>query len=81
MTRIYLLDVVRGFAALSVVIFHYRIFYNHTVSLNIFDMSKQPFYNFLYLIYQNGWIAVQFFFLLSGFIFFKFYLKLIFEKK
>ena len=67
MNRIYLLDLARGLAALSVVIFHYRIFYfkdNET-----FIISNQPFSSFLNPIYDDGWIAVQFFFIIRFCIF------------
>lgn len=81
MNRIYLLDAARGLAAFSVVIFHYKLFYTYNISLEKLNLENQPMYDYLKIIYNNGWIAVQFFFLLSGFIFFKLYLKLINQKK
>jgi len=81
MNRLYLLDIARGFAAIVVGIFHYKIFYDHNLSENEYIFENQPYFNYIRLIYEHGWIAVQFFFLLSGFIFFKLYLKKIFKKK
>jgi len=81
MNRIYLLDIARGIAAISVVIFHYKLFYSYNINTEEYIMENQPFYRYIKLIYQDGWIAVQFFFILSGFIFFKLYLKKIYQKK
>ena len=81
MNRIYLLDIARGIAALAVAIFHYKLFYSYNISLNGYSIESQPFYNIIKIIYEYGWIAVQFFFLLSGFIFFKLYLKIVSERK
>ena len=48
--RFYILDVFRGFAALAVVLFHYRIFYsNDNVSLNQIIVNQQPLYNIFFL--------------------------------
>jgi len=80
-TRFYLLDFLRGIAAISIVIFHYRIFYIETISLDSFITNQQPLYSLLSLAYENGWIAIQFFFILSGFIFFNLYRRKILEKK
>ena len=80
-TRFYLLDFLRGVAAISIVIFHYKIFYINTVSLDGFISNQQPFYSLFFLAYENGWIAIQFFFTLSGFIFFNLYRKKIVDKK
>ena len=73
--RFYILDILRGFAALAVVLFHYRVFYANNVSLNQIIVNQQPLYNIFFLAYDHGWIAVQFFFTLSGFIFYNFYLN------
>ncbi len=80
MERFYLLDIARGVAAIAVAIFHYKLFYAYNLSSENFAPENQPFYDYIKLIYEHGWIAVQFFFLLSGFIFFKLYLKRIKEK-
>ena len=80
MQRLYLLDIARGIAAISVAIFHYKLFYAYNLSLKDLITTNQPFYNYIKFIYEHGWIAVQFFFLLSGFIFFKLYLNKIKNK-
>ena len=80
MERFYLLDIARGVAAVAVAIFHYKLFYAYNLSSENFVSENQPFYDYIKLIYEYGWIAVQFFFLLSGFIFFKLYLKKIKKK-
>tara|TARA_B100001057_G_scaffold30626_1_gene27926 strand:+ start:634 stop:1689 length:1056 start_codon:yes stop_codon:yes gene_type:complete len=80
MDRFYLLDIARGMAAIAVAIFHYKLFYEYNISSENFIPENQPFYHYIKMIYEHGWIAVQFFFLLSGFIFFRLYLKKIKEK-
>ena len=80
MERFYLLDIARGVAAIVVAIFHYKLFYAYNLSSENFVIQNQPFYDYIKLIYEYGWIAVQFFFLLSGFIFFKLYLNKIKRK-
>ena len=72
--RLYLLDICRGIAAYCIVIFHYRIFYNPNINTTYFEKNNQPFYNILFPAYEHGWIAVQFFFTISGFIFYYLYL-------
>ena len=79
--RYYLLDIARGIAAFSIVIFHYKIFYVSEVSKEIYLKKSAPLYNFLYFIYEYGWMAVQFFFILSGFIFYTLYMEKIQNKK
>ena len=80
MDRFYLLDIARGVAATAVAIFHYKLFYAYNLSSENLVTENQPFYDYIKLVYEHGWIAVQFFFLLSGFIFFKLYLNKIKNK-
>jgi len=73
--RFYSLDVIRGFAALSVVFWHWQhFFYDGTVRTG-FESASQPLYEIFFLFYDKGWVAVDFFFSLSGFIFFWLYAK------
>ena len=81
--RFFLLDLSRAMAAICVVLQHYQHFYfvaPHTYVEN-FTRSQQPFYNLIEPAYKFGPVAVQFFFILSGFIFFMFYKKKIENKK
>ena len=78
--HLYLIDICRGIAAFCIVIFHYRIFYNPNINTASFEKNNQPFYNILFPAYEFGWIAVQFFFTISGFIFYYLYLKDIYNK-
>ena len=70
----FLLDIARGIAALSVVLFHWQHFYSYNgVQSASFDKTKQPLYNFFFMFYNAGGLAVDFFFMLSGFVFFFLY--------
>ena len=78
----FLLDIARGVAALSVVLFHWQHFYSYNgVHSVFFDKTKQPLYSFFFMFYNAGGLAVDFFFLLSGFIFFFLYAEKIRLKK
>jgi len=79
--RLYLIDVCRGIAAYCIIIFHYRIFYNPAINTTSFVKNEQPFHNILFSAYEFGWISVQFFFTISGFVFYYLYLKQISNKK
>ncbi|KAA3662911.1 MAG: acyltransferase [Calditrichaeota bacterium] len=72
--RIYSLDVTRGFAALAVVVWHWQHFskIRDTFPQN-FDRASQPFYPVLKIFYEKGFMGVEYFFILSGFIFFWLY--------
>jgi peptidoglycan/LPS O-acetylase OafA/YrhL len=65
----YSLDVLRGFAALSVVVFHYR----HFAGWPDFPIEGLPIQLIFGKIYLLGYLAVHLFFVLSGFIFFCLY--------
>lgn len=57
-----ILHLYRFLAALTVVLFHYKIFYSSNISSLPISLKTQPFYNFLLYPYEYGWMAVQFFF-------------------
>jgi|TARA_B100001093_G_scaffold516361_1_gene594959 peptidoglycan/LPS O-acetylase OafA/YrhL len=80
--RFFNLDFLRGSAALFVVIWHYRhFFYESNVLSDNFNAEKLPLYWILQLPYNYGGLAVEFFFCLSGFIFFQYYFKKILLKE
>jgi peptidoglycan/LPS O-acetylase OafA/YrhL len=72
--RLYALDTLRGFAALSIVIWHWQHFFAISGTWQEgWRKSSEPFYLFLKPLYDEGWAAVDLFFALSGFIFFWLY--------
>lgn len=70
-SRFHLLDAIRGFAALAIVFWHWQHFY--PADRANFVRAAQPFYEIFYPLYEAGWMAVELFFALSGFIFFWLY--------
>jgi peptidoglycan/LPS O-acetylase OafA/YrhL len=68
------MDIIRGFAALVVVLFHWQHFYfSGDVAGVVPDKTLLPLYAQLSLLYDDGFLAVDLFFLLSGFIFYWLY--------
>lgn len=67
------LDAARGVGAFSVVLWHWSHFFDMGVPSADVDLSARPFYGALYWLYNYGWMGVEFFFVLSGFIFFHYY--------
>ena len=67
----YSLDALRGGAALTVALWHWRNFSFYETQM--FHPERQPLYALLKPVYTNGWRAVDLFFCLSGFIFFWLY--------
>ncbi|RCH54474.1 hypothetical protein DJ568_11655 [Mucilaginibacter hurinus] len=70
----FFLDILRGLAALSVVMYHWEKFFTtDKEALATFDHSNQPLYDVFYIFYNAGDVAVDLFFLISGFVFFFLY--------
>ena len=85
--RFLILDVIRGLASLSVVTWHWQhlLLLEHPSwnanSLKFLDRSAQPFYRYISLVYEYGFVAVSIFFSISGFIFFHLYEERIRRRK
>lgn len=79
--RNYSLDVLRGLAALSVVLWHWQHFFYVAGRPVNFRTENQPFFEYLSLFYLHGSLAVELFFSISGFVFFWLYAIPIQEKK
>jgi peptidoglycan/LPS O-acetylase OafA/YrhL len=72
--RLHALDATRGLAALAVALWHWQHFAFVGDGLpKGFDRSAQPFYGVLKLFYERGDTAVDYFFVLSGFVFYWLY--------
>ena len=81
--RFYLLDILRGLASLSVVVWHYSHFFFTDMGRlppNL-DLASRPLYDYLFIFYQQGLLAVNLFFVLSGFIFFWLYFDQVKHRK
>ena len=73
-SHLYALDFSRGIAALSVVLWHWQHFAYIRVEESFeFIKESQPLYEILRIFYDAGSMGVQYFFLISGFIFFWLY--------
>lgn len=79
--KIYSLDVLRGLAALAVVFWHWQHFFYIGDSPKGIIFEKQPFYDYLTILYKHGDSAVELFFCISGFIFYWLYSELIYKKE
>lgn len=67
--RLHALDALRGAAALAVVFWHWQHFGGIGSTPLAFERHLQPQYGIFRIFYDHGWLAVDLFFSLSGFIF------------
>lgn len=63
------LEVLRFACAISVLLWHYNHFYVVGAAHQGFSVTAQPLYGWLKPFYEAGWLGVQVFWALSGFIF------------
>lgn len=79
----YTLDAIRGIASIVVVLYHWQLFYylNDVFVLGGFNKADLPLYPYLSLLYDDGVVVVDLFFLLSGFIFFWLYADRVASRK
>jgi peptidoglycan/LPS O-acetylase OafA/YrhL len=81
MNRLRSLDGLRGFAALSIVFWHWQhFFFLDGLRQPGWGPAKEPFFELLWPFYVQGWAAVDIFFVLSGFVFFWLYAPSIRER-
>jgi peptidoglycan/LPS O-acetylase OafA/YrhL len=74
--RLYSIDALRGVAALGVVLWHWQHFYAISGTWATgWSRADQPFFPVLRPLYEQGWMAVDLFFAVSGFVFFWLYLE------
>jgi len=72
--KLFALNVSRGVALLPVVVWHWQHFgyIGNSLPKN-FDRASQPLYTIFKIFYEKGFTAIEYFFILSGFIFFWLY--------
>jgi len=75
------LDLLRFLLSVSILIVHFPFFSTPFINMGAVDKTVLPFAGFLKLIYQYGGLAVETFWMISGVIFFYFYLNVIQDKK
>ena len=80
MRKYYGIEFLRLLTSLSILLYHYRHFFNPytTYSVNSFEESKTyfPFYSVLKIFYNDGSYGVHMFYTISGFVFAYIYLSI-----
>ena len=61
------IEILRFISAFSILVWHYQHF---NYPLKSIDMHTQPFYEYLKIFYNHGYMGVNFFWCISGFIFY-----------
>src|SRR5690242_14476483 len=72
-SRFYSLDVLRGLAALCVVFWHWQHFFYAGTTAGSVKLQELPLYKIFFPFYTEGYLAVELFFCLSGFVFYWLY--------
>jgi peptidoglycan/LPS O-acetylase OafA/YrhL len=74
--RLYSLDVLRGVAALAIIFWHWQHFFAVRGTWQaVWSRAMEPAYPVFKPLYDEGWVAVDIFFAVSGFVFFWLYLE------
>ncbi|HEX4081106.1 MAG TPA: acyltransferase [Rhizomicrobium sp.] len=74
--RLYSLDVLRGIAALAIIFWHWQHFFAVRGTWQVvWSRAMQPGYLVFKPLYDLGWVAVDIFFAVSGFVFYWLYLE------
>lgn len=74
--RLYSLDVLRGVAALAIIFWHWQHFFAVRGTWQaVWSRAMEPAYEVFKPLYDQGWVAVDIFFAVSGFVFFWLYLE------
>ena len=81
MERFESLDALRGLAALAVVLWHWQHFFYQGTRPHMPDIQRLPLSPLLSLFYTQGWLGVDLFFALSGFILYWLYSERVAERR
>jgi peptidoglycan/LPS O-acetylase OafA/YrhL len=74
--RLYSLDVLRGVAALAIIFWHWQHFFGFRGTWQAgWSRLQEPAYAVFKPLFEEGWVAVDIFFAVSGFVFFWLYLE------